>query len=356
MRILFAIPSLSSGGAERVLSNLANFASSQGNEIGVILLSSDTINYQINDSITIIKVPALIDKKKNIFKKIKAIRMSTKSFDPDAVVCFLWYTGVWMVTAMLGTKYPIVTTCRNNPYLVPNKWFLRLLRNLSIIFSNGCIFQTQESAKYFDMWIRKKGVVIPNPVTNQIPDYIPYSERDKIIVSVGRLNKQKNQKLLIESFSEIASQYPEYELHIYGEGDEYSNLKEMITLLNLEGRVFLQGVSKNVIIKVAEASLFVLTSDYEGMPNALIESLAVGTPSIATNCPMGPSELIHDNINGLLVPVGNKDELVIAMKKILDNSILAESISNKSLDIREKLSINKIYSKYLEYLNYITKK
>ena len=176
-------------------------------------------------------------------------------------------------------------------------------------------------------------------------------EREKIIVTTGRLNKHKNHSLLICAFKRIVAFFPDYRIIIYGEGPERLNDEILIRKLGLQEYVLLPGTTNNVPEKIYKASLYVLTSDFEGMPNSLMEAMALGLPCISTDCPCGgPRELIVSGKNGMLVPVGDEDALANAMKKLLNDERYAIELGKNAMKIREELSMDIICRKWYEYL------
>ena len=177
------------------------------------------------------------------------------------------------------------------------------------------VVQTNDIMKFYPGFIRKKTTVIFNPVTDAVFD-LAKEPRQNVIISVGRLYQQKNQKMLINAFSHIANEFKDYKLVIYGEGPERIALEELIRELKMEGRVFLPGVSSHVIEELNRAKLFCLTSDYEGMSNALIEALCVGLPVISTKV-SGVNELIDDGRNGRSIEIGDTYGLVCALRDLL---------------------------------------
>ena len=191
-----------------------------------------------------------------------------------------------------------------------------------------------------------------NPVdATRIPE--PYiGERKKVFAAVGRLEPQKNFPMLIKAFSEFHKEEKDYQLIIYGEGKERTNLEKLIKQLNLEGSVSLPGRNKDVLNAINDSAAFILSSDYEGMPNALIEAMCMGMPVISTDCPSGgPRELIENQENGILIPVGDEDALVDALFSIIDVT-LAEKMSKKSSELRYALTSISIFENWEKYLFY----
>ena len=193
--------------------------------------------------------------------------------------------------------------------------------------------QSSKVAEYFDS---NNTIVIPNPIDNNIlPE--PYTgERRKVIVGVGRLMKQKNFANLIKAFSMLDSQFNEYTLEIYGEGSLHQELDDLINRLNLSHRVKLMGAKQNVLQLIKDASLFVMSSDYEGYPNALAEAMAIGLPVICTDFYSGTARELIGEKNGLLVPVGDSKAMAKAIERLLSDSQKREIMSKENIKIREK--------------------
>ena len=163
--------------------------------------------------------------------------------------------------------------------------------------------------------------------------------------------------MLIDAFSIISKKYPDYELHIYGEGAEHQILQDQIKALQLERKVVLHGFVENVYEKIKNAAMYVSTSNYEGMSNSMLEALAMGIPRICTDCPSGGARMvIRDSKNGLLIPVGNKGKLVEAIQMYIENPQLAEKYGKNGKRIIDSMSEEKIADKWERYIVATTKK
>ncbi len=181
--------------------------------------------------------------------------------------------------------------------------------------------------------------------------------RRKEIVAIGRLEKQKNFHLLIDAFALFQKAHSDYVLTIYGQGSLKEELERYAKHNLLFNTYAFPGEKANVLELISNAAMFVLSSDYEGMPNVLIEAMALGLPVIATDCPVGgPRELITNGINGLLVPVGDKKVLFESMCALADDIFYAEKLGNNALKVRGKLEINKIANQWLDYLKNVCRK
>ena len=189
-------------------------------------------------------------------------------------------------------------------------------------------------------------MVIPNPLE---PKEEPYAgAREKRIVAVGRLNVQKNHKLLLRAFAAFTKGHSGYVLEIYGQGEQEAELRALAGKLEIDGSVIFKGFSTHVLSDIRTASMYVLSSDYEGISNSMLEAMALGLPVIATDCPIGGSRMyIRDGVNGLLVPVGDAGALAGAMGKLADDPAIGERLGAEAVKLREELTVSKIADRFL---------
>lgn len=342
--IAFYIETLSYGGAERVTVYLAEYFSANGFKTFIITNEKKEKEYILPNNVQRINLNA-----KDLKSKVKSLRYYLKENKLDILLTMNTYlTPISFFSAFnLSTK--VIVSERNSPQNFHGKKMTKLTSEYLLKFVDGYVFQTEEVKSYYSK-LQGKKMVIPNPLLNEnIPQ--PYiGNRKNRIVSVGRLHKQKNHEFLIKSFAEVNKKYPEYELVIFGEGEERTNLERIIAQLNLVDKVKLPGSHKDIMNKINDASLFVLSSDFEGMPNALIEAMAIGLPVISTDCSGGgPRELIDNNINGILVGVGNEKEMVASIEKMLSDKDFKNKLSANALLIREELDSNKIGAKWMTF-------
>lgn len=352
-KLIFVTRNMKAGGAERVISQLANNYSRVGIQCTIVTLDNEEVFYQLNSAVTVYAIGrrssnAYVDK----FLKYKELRRYVNLNKPDIVLALPEEIGIFVIPALLGTKIPVVVSERNNPWVMPWKKETRLMRKLFYPFASGLIFQTEQAASFFPEKIRKKGIVLPNPLDlERIPK--PWEgTRRKEIVGAGRLDKQKNFTLLIKSFAKFYKNHPDYVLTIYGEGKLREELESFAASLLPEEVYSFPGRTTELLELIKGAAMFVLSSDYEGMPNVVIEAMAMGMPVISTDCPSGgPAYLIQSGKNGLLVPVGDEDALIEAMCKIADSEELANYLGKNALEIRERLNSDIVVKKWREYLD-----
>lgn len=339
------------GGAERVIAQLTNYFVSRDVDCKIIMTDDEPVGYQLDDRIKISAIGKKSDNKLiDRIKRYKAVKKIVKTEKPDLVLSMPEDTGIYVLWGLLGVKVPVYVSERNNPWVMPDVRITRILRKLMYPRAKGIIFQTEMAKSFFSKGIQKKGVVLPNPVDDKrIPQ--PYKgEREKVIVGAGRLSKQKNFPLLINAFSEFVNQFPDYRLVIYGEGPDRQKLEELVASLGLQDKVELPGRKENLPELMNSKAMFVLSSDYEGMPNVLIEAMCMGMPVISTDCPSGgPRELIQDRKNGMLVPVDSQEELFKAMCYMAEEDH-SEIMGSEAYKLREKLTSKTVFEDWYEYL------
>ena len=342
-RIAIVIGDIKYGGAERVSVYLANYFNRKGIEVSLISYHSNSSNYKL-DNIRHLSLNRDTRYKNSITRFISLVRDLRNCLlqeKPDIVLGMMSYNGVAASLALLGTKIPVVTSERNDPSSTTartsfEKAFIKFTFNF---LTKGLVFQTKEAQKYYSKRVQKKSVIIPNPIFgSELIDVKRPVEPTKRIISVGRLVDQKNFKMLILAFKEFLYMYPDYFLDIFGEGEKRKELEELISANELSGKVNLRGNTNKIFEELQKSDLFVLSSNYEGMPNALIEAMAMGLPVISTDCNGGGARfLIEDGINGLLIPAGDQASLVHAMRKIVDDRDFSERLGRNALNIRERL-------------------
>ena len=338
-------------GAERVIAQLSNYFAAQKKQCSIITLNDDEVFYKLDPSIAVLPVGQkhenkLLDK----FLRYRQVRKMVLEQKPDLVLSMPEEIGIYVLLALLGTKIPTYVSERNNPWVMPDVKVTRILRTLMYPFAKGIIFQTEMAKSFFPDSIQKKGVVLKNPVDAQRIPAQYRGEREKVVVAAGRLSEQKNMPLLIRSFARFSPNHPEFKLRIFGEGELREELTALAESLKVADKVELPGRSTALLEKMNSAAMFVLSSDYEGMPNVLLEAMCMGMPSISTDCPSGgPKELIKDGVNGLLIPVGDVDALHQAMEKMADSGFAAQ-MAEAAYRIRAELTSPEIFVSWYRYL------
>ena len=355
MRIIFTIPHVTIGGAQRVCLNLIRWLNNKNNEVLLLIYRKDEtggFKYDLTG----------IDHKylsEGVITKILDIRKYIKVFRPELIVSFGVPNCLFDIPATIGLDVKKIVCERNDPAHFAGRMSTKVISRLLMKLANGYVFQTRDAQNFYGGNVAKHSVVIPNPLLLEreiINTSLPIV-REKTIVTTGRLNKQKNHPLLIRAFKTISEKFPEYKLIIYGEGQERYNDEKLISDLNLNDRVLLPGPVNDVIGTIRTASLFVMSSDFEGMPNSLMEAMSVGIPCISTDCPCGgPKSLIENYKNGILFTVGNQGELEEAMIRVLSNPDLSIQLSRNALNINKTHSLDIICNEWMNFFYKVTSK
>lgn len=346
-KIVFLIGSMGKGGAERVISVLANHYADLGWKVDIITLLDSKCDYVLNKNITLKSI--FRENKKRIYQVpfwIYGIRGYLKKENPDKIVSFIARINILTIIASFGYLNRVTISERNDPKRDGRGRVIKILTELLYPLVNNIIFQTEQAKLCFSKRVQKKGTIIINPIEVKL---IERKNKEKKIVSVGRLIEQKNHQLLIEAFSEVVRQYPNYKLYIYGSGRLKNILKEKIKYLGVEKSVFLSGEKENIHDEISNAEIFILSSDYEGLSNALLEALTIGLPCISTKC-AGSIEVIKNYENGILIPVKSKEKLVKSIIELIENPDLSKKLSEKAKQMAIEYRKENILKKWEEII------
>ena len=368
-KILFHINSLGKGGAERVVSILTGCFSKDDYDVVVVTLWRAEEEYVLSERVKRVNLEDVwkgksMGRLERAVRRFWDLRKILRKEKPDIVISFCNKANFRCAYAMLGMRTPLLTSVRNDPktdYLPYKKSVKRMEKKAS-----GCVFQTTDAKACFSEAFQKKSRVIWNPIDEK---YLSVNRQrfetgedngQKLnydIVTVGRLSEQKNHLLLLRAFKRVREQLPDLEcqLKIYGEESEAgmkAKLLEYVKMQGMEDAVHFMGQCSSIEEEISNASLFVLSSDYEGMPNALIEAMVLGLPVISTDCPCGgPAELIENEVSGILIPVGDKEGLANAMIRVLQEEELAKRLGRNARMLAEKVSPQKIYEEWKSYVD-----
>lgn len=322
-KIYLYINVLGGGGAERVIANLTNTLAEDGCETTLITSFPVDKEYSIDK-----KVRRLLledhefrqSRLKRNVTRISKLRKICKEEKPDILISFMEEPNFRAILATRGLPVKTLVSVRNDPnkeYAGKLGWFVG---KILLPMADGCVFQTSDAQQWFPERLQKKSRIIYNAVKEEFYQVERTPVRGEI-VTCGRLTEQKNHRLLIDAFAEVQKIHPYATLKIYGEGALREKLQNQIESLNLNEKVFLMGATNDVAKALHTADLFVLSSDYEGMPNALMEAMAAGVPCISTDCPCGgPRELFGENASDKLVPCNNSAQLSEAICKVLETT------------------------------------
>lgn len=396
--MLMVISMMIGGGAERVASLLMNEFQRNGHEVKVVLTSTnadEVVRTDLNKDIPLvilrehIKERTFLDKLAyglmkfcsslfcklfELFKKpvpsfgayasfvsqyhgeIQQLREMMKENPELIVISFLQPSIPMVVLAAKGLPNRIIISERGNPERLMKKRYGEKFIQKYYSQISAAVFQTREAQETYPVNVREKGVVISNPIKSDLPETFN-GEKNKNITTFCRISLQKNLPMLIEAYSILHKEYPEYKLRIIGdalneEGQEVQRkIQEQIKQLELEDVVEILPFSANVHEDIIEDFMYVNSSDYEGISNAMLEAMAIGMPVVCTDCPIGGAHAtIQNEVNGLLVPVGDAQAMYLAMKQIIEDEELAQRLSSNAAKLRETLSLENIAKQWMELL------
>lgn len=350
--IALYIGSLSRGGAERVMVNLAQHFCAHNYNVYLVTKTVDEPEYEVPKGVT--RIVADITKEEegnsrvgNLVKRIKKLRGIWKEINPDLILSFIRKNNLMAIASAKGLKIPVVVGIRSNP---ARELQGRLMKPLSFClfgYAKGIVVQTTQGKEYLPQKLQKKTVIMPNSLTKQFMEMPVSVKRRKEIVCVGRIDDNKNQKMLLEAFSKLGEEAKDWSLHLYGDGSAKIGLEKEYASDN----IIFHGQVNDVADRIKDASIYVLTSKEEGMPNALIEAMALGLACISTDCPCGgPADLINDGDNGILVPVNDTEALAKALSSLINDENLRDNMGKEAVKVRETLNPTAVNEKWQQYL------
>lgn len=355
-RIALFISSLQKGGSERVMANLAEYFHDK--KYDVILVTQYQLENEYRISPEIRRVYSEPDefllqggRIKNFCVRFNTLREIWKAYKPDVILSFLGKNNLMAVAAAAFLPSKVAVSVRGEPTMEYEGRLLQLIAKLVFRFADGAVFQTEQARAFFSKSVRKKSVILPNPLNPLFLDRKICAEREDLIVAAGRLDENKNHAMLIHAFAKIAEEYPTVKLVIYGEGVLRTTLETLVAEKGLNDRITLPGNVDDVAEHICKARIFTLTSNTEGMPNSIMEAMALGIPVIATDCPCGgPAALIENGVNGLLVPVGDAFALADAFRRIFEDREFELKLRENARKITEKLAPDKVNQEWEAYL------
>ena len=298
------------------------------------------------------------DEKKNRLLKILLrfhyLRKLVKAEKPDLVVSFTRRANYRAIIATLFLKVPLITAVRQDPKSYYNSTADKILVPLLYRLPEGCVFQTNEQMEYFPKVLQRKSRVILNPVNDKYLNVPAPAEREKTVVQSGRLVGFKNQEMLFRAFLRVHEKHPDYTLKLYG-GDSFDGTKEKLEKIikdhQAEDYIKLMGACDDLEKELPKAAVYAFSSDYEGMPNALLEAMVLGMPCVATDCPCGgPATVMTHEKDGLLIPVGDEDAMTEGICRLIENRELAEQLGANARKLGDRINGPAILREWQEYM------
>lgn len=348
-KLFFVTPNLANGGAERVTAILANALADEQYSVSAIFMKDDQAVYRLSEKVAVVKCCGNGGKLGRIVSKIFALRQVIQSNPQDVFIAMLPYESLYLFLAGLGYKHTRIYSMRNDPAKLTGV-INGFVKRVVYPRADHVIFQTPDAMAYFPEKVRKKGVVIANPMSTDLP--VPFhGTREKAFVTAGRFCEQKNYPLLLNAFADFHQQFPDWRLKIYGKGELEQEFRAMCRELGIADQVVFCGFSENLPVDMNRCAAFVLASDYEGISNAMLEALGSGVPCICTDCPVGGARMfIHNGENGILIPVGSRKALADAMLYAAKEPEAMERMAQEALKVKEKLAPANIAREFMRLI------
>ena len=397
-KVLMVMPHMVGGGAERVAAQIMNKLNERGYDTRFILTSAkknEVVRSDLNEKTELIllteemkeettgqklvHIPARaystilgkLYEKQNKYvpasvgratiewqyhREISWLREYMQENPDMTVIVFLQPSIPMVLLATQDLPNKVIISERADPNRLMKKRYGKLFIEKYYTLADAAVFQTEDAKSVYPEAVSKKGTVIFNPLKDNLPQ--PYhGERNKNITTFCRISNQKNLPLLLEAFSQVHSKHPEYMLRIIGdapnkEGREVLQaLDKKIDALNLKESVKLEPFMKNVHEAIIKDAMYVNSSDYEGISNAMLEAMAIGMPVVCTDCPIGGAKAtITNGENGLLVPIQNAEELANAMNRVIEEAGLTDKLSQNASKLRDEISLDSITDKWISLL------
>lgn len=358
-KILFHLNCLEFGGAERVVSNLANQFVSEGYEVIVATEWEGKEEYKLDERVKRVHVglkesDEIRSRISKAIRRVIYLRKCILREKPDVTIAFARKAIYRSLQATLCTKAKVIIAVRTNPTGHYDGTLNKFM--ISSLFGRaaGAVFQTTGQRDFFSKKVRDKSTIILNPVHDKYVEAKISENRNKTVVHSGRIVDFKNQDMLIRTFARVHEKHPEYDLKLFG-GDSHDGTMEVlqnaIAECNASDYVRLMGNSDNLDKEMVDAAFFAFTSDWEGLPNSVLEAMALGLPVVATDCPCGgPATVIQDGVNGLLVPIKDSEALEVAMNRLIEDREFAESLGKEAKKICDLLNGSAIIEQWRKYI------
>lgn len=355
LRLSLLIPSLSQGGAEHSLARLANHWADVGHHVSLCTLDSvDHDSYTLHSQIERRSLGGLQTSRslwQGLTRNLNRLRRVRRALDetrPDCVVSFLETTNVLALLASRGRAWPVLIAERTNPVLHPVSSVWRFLRQRTYARAAGLIVQTESAAESLRPIFPQPITVIPNGVprhaavqAEQVGD-----PRPPVVLAAGRLSPEKGFDKLIRAFAMASEGLSEWRLRILGEGAERKTLNQTSESLRVADRLEMPGFMPDMESELAGASVFVLSSEYEGFPNVLLEAMAAGCGVVASDCRFGPREIVRHEIDGLLVADNDPTRLSPALRRLMEDVQLRTSLGRRAIEVCDRFSLEQMFERW----------
>ena len=374
MKIVFHLNSMGLGGAERVVGILSGCFAGMGHDVTIATEWRSAKEYETDPRVKRVHVGPFEDEYmcsfegKSIIKRILTmikrhtkLRHFVRESGPDVLISFCNKANFRASVALMGLSTRLIVSVRNDPDVdyAPYGFSTGMMKKKA----DGFVFQTEDAMKWFDLGKDAKATVIMNPLSDRIcsidkplfdKNRWQDSTAQKTILSLGRIARQKNLMLLVKSFEKTLEDAPEIRLRVFGDTEDkdvLDDVRDYIKEKDLTEFIRISEATDDVVGELGKAYMFVLSSDYEGMPNSLMEAMAAGLPCISTDCPCGgPGTLIENGVSGILTRVSDIDDMSDAMRRIINDPSRAQELADNAYKIKEKLMPEKIASEWMSFI------
>lgn len=350
MKLTFVTSTLHAGGAERVISLLANSFCQKGYEVEIVCINKHLVFYPIDEKVKVWFAEDEV-KSPSILKKMMWLRKHINSEKPDVVIAFMLEVYCVTLASLIGVSVPVISSERIDPHFFGRA--KGLLRWLLLRRTTHLVVQTVRIKDFYSAKLQSRTTIIPNPVTDKVFTLTP-TLKQKRIIAVGRLAYQKNYPMMFRAFAKVHHDFPDWQLVVYGNGPQKEEIRGVIERLGMEGHIILAGKSDHVVEEMNKSSLFVMSSDYEGMSNALLEAVCVGLPVISTDV-SGAKDLITEGVNGYIVPVGNERALTLALSSMLSSPEKMDEMGRQSKALAPRFREEQIVGQWEELIKKVVR-
>lgn len=356
IHIAMLIGALTKGGAERVMVNLAGYFADRGCRVTMVTQYQKENEYLLHEKVKRV-ISDITDEEVtgsrlvNFVRRFKKLRNIWKSEQPDVILSFIGKNNMMAILTSVRLGIPVAVSVRADPEQeYYNSWMRFMARHL-FAWAGGVVLQTSRCFDFFPEKVRKKAVILKNPVSRDFFRERFEGKREKEIVAVGRIDENKNHEMLLRAFAGVAHEFPDYKLVIYGEGDCREQLTALAGELGLSERILFPGSTDRVADAIYKARVFVLPSNTEGVPNTLIEAMVMGLTVLSTDCPCGgPADLIEDGVNGILTPVGDVERMKENLHRLIKDVQMADRLGEAAVKTGESYQPRKVYGEWETFL------
>lgn len=357
-RIVLITSTMGAGGAERVLATMANYWAERGKHISLVTIASNQDDiYSLHPSVERVPLDLLwdcngrLDSLISNCKRLVRIRREIMRREPQIILSFIDQTNIRVLAALLWTRAPIIVSERTDPrcHNIGRIW--SVLRRILYPRAKRVIVQTRSVQAWANQFVTHKKVgVIPNPIRN-LPAVNGKWKEQRLILGIGRLNAEKGFDLLLSAFAATGLHHRGWRLLLLGEGEKRADLCRLANQLGITDVLDMPGIVSSPESYMARSAIYVLTSRYEGFPNALLEAMAMGMAVVSVDCDSGPREIIQNQVDGLLVPTRNVEELAAVIRQLADDKELRNKLGARAIEVRKRFALSNIMSQWEETID-----